>query len=1049
MGNAPSSEDLRRPQKLSKPQLGNYVPAAGLPNLTVDVNSHHGRFSNSYLVGSVPISPTNSSPVDPTHPGIGIAIGGEDLENTDQNSRRDSRLWSVVSRTRSFKSDHLRSRSMVATGSRRGSFVSDGALPFAHSESLPTAVHRGSANFDVRAYEDQRLLTLDREMSDESSTSTPERQSPTRELTENTWKSSHPTQERTSIVRSASDVSLYTPMRRRSIVQTPGVATRAHRRAPSAKSNFPSSLPTTPSHTRHSSIASDAVEVLSVPLVKFGSQPPERVVTPCEAEYKQLGGIKFGSLRIMNGSPKLSPRPEKGNKMESESTPTKVSYFGRQAPLTKVADPNECLQKPLSEASNSMAANKETTSETNRHQDGSLSENGNGQEYSTAEVLDVRDDPNAKPTAERIRLELESKALKSLNRSDSGFVSSPSSEGSRKAASKADSGYSSNVSLRSLRSLRSAVTDIGRKSPQKTQGKSSERLNSEKVGSLPGTATGSGHFTPKKMEIQQRPGTTMVMTPLTSSNVSPAKSSSHPSLARGSRMRVPSLKDVKQEPQSPKSRPQSSSARSQEQVRVAGSTSCPPTPILSQHPSRTAHGSRMQRMLSAPHRKGPPKVRNNRTADKTLHRSRSDISSHTTGNKVRFSKASRRPMIHDDKSKETLRTIMSVGSTDVLQCGPGRQGNKAQDLAKQEMDKSTPKTPRRGSFRARAKSLTQAATTLLISGKTSMTKVSKDIEVEGPPKAEVVGNARVQSGNESDTANRAERRPINKSKPTEPRTNSRPIPAPRRSSMPALPATHSSLLNQSNAALYRANKTKSPPPVSMQTRTGKQSRGQSRGQSRVQPLGQALAHSQQPAPAELAHLRRHSAPRDFRRDLVQSYPPTQGTPVFYGYPSANQIVAMNHQQLANFQGHRTVSWDVGSGSRQSPLLIAHAGYQRTGSTPFQQGRHGHTRVRSRSDTAPPQQQHGQLLPQMQPIHDRNLSGQQWLQHHLVQSHGQVQGMDAMVFREFDRHSTPNPQRGPSRHRRAISHGAVSSQNPPFRVLHSYNSPAYRGVPIWG
>ena len=51
------------------------------------------------------------------------------------------------------------------------------------------------------------------------------------------------------------------------------------------------------------------------------------------------------------------------------------------------------------------------------------------------------------------------KILKGLARSDSGFIPSLSSENTHQTVSKVNSGYSSNVSLRSLPSLRSAVTD--------------------------------------------------------------------------------------------------------------------------------------------------------------------------------------------------------------------------------------------------------------------------------------------------------------------------------------------------------------------------------------------------------------------------------------------------------------------------------------------------------------------------------------------------------------------------------------------------------------
>ncbi|KAH7157531.1 hypothetical protein B0J13DRAFT_172214 [Dactylonectria estremocensis] len=1009
MGNTPSSEDPRRPQKLFKLQLGSQALEAGPHHILNQLETHHGRSSNSYLVGSG--SSPDSSPIEPSDPSVGIATTGDDFEHATppiprRNSRRDSRLWSIVSRTHSFKSDHTRSRSMTAPTSRPRSFIGDSeALP-SHGESLHTIRHCSSANLNARTHEAQQLQI------DESTMSTPENQFPTCDVTENTWKSSHPTYDARSIPRSNSDASIYMPTRRRSIVQTPGVATRAHPSTltASGRSKSRNSL-LTPSQTRHESIESTAFPNLTIPPIKFGSHPPERVVTPCEAEYKQLGGMKFGSLRITNGSPKLSPRIEKDNSMEVGLTSTVVYSVD-----------HESLSSTMAKRSG--------------ERNGSLSGNGIRLEYAVPEILHVRDDPNAKPTAEKIRLELESKTLKNLNRSDSGFISSPSSEDSRKAVSKTDSGYSSNVSLSSFQSLRSAVTDIGRKSPEKEQDPALSNTSPKNTGLRSAPVASSKDATTRYPETRRRPGTTPIV--VRPSDVTPTKSSSHRSLssmAREGLIKMPSLTaSGNHESQLPTSRPRSSPAQTQH--HIVQSSSCPPTPVLSQDPHRITHVGRTERMPSTSQRKGPPKVRNNRTANKTIQRSRSDITQRSTDNNKVYVNDSRRPMLHDDKSKETLRTIMSMGSTDVLQNAQGRQSVKAHEAAKQDTaEPTTPKTSRRGSFRARAKSITQAATTLLISGKSPVTKMSKSTDTGSPRcKTEVANHSPIQHGKESRVTSQTERGFANTVKPALPKTPDHH--AARRNSLPALPGSRSSLL-ESNSAPYRVKKTRTPPPVSMQTRSGKKTRGQ------------GLAHSQSaPSPAELAHLRQVLVPREVRRDMIQSYPQAQGAPAFYGHPSYNQVVSLNQQQLAYLQGHRTPSWHAGSGS-QSPLPVAQAGHQRRGSAPTPQGHHGHTRVRSRSGSAISQQQLGRLSPQVQPMYGGNHTGQQWLQPHPTQFHGQVHVMDAMMHQDLDRHVVPNPQPVHSRHRRAVSQGATYNQNPPFRVLHSYNSPAYRGAPIWG
>ncbi|CAK7232605.1 hypothetical protein SBRCBS47491_008329 [Sporothrix bragantina] len=76
--------------------------------------------------------------------------------------------------------------------------------------------------------------------------------------------------------------------------------------------------------------------------------------------------------------------------------------------------------------------------------------------YADVEVLDVRLDPSAKATPKSSRPEplaarKSAHSMLSVSRSDSDFMTSPTSESSNKPLSKADSGYSSNVSLRSFK----------------------------------------------------------------------------------------------------------------------------------------------------------------------------------------------------------------------------------------------------------------------------------------------------------------------------------------------------------------------------------------------------------------------------------------------------------------------------------------------------------------------------------------------------------------------------------------------------------------------
>ncbi|GFP59347.1 hypothetical protein TASIC1_0013004200 [Trichoderma asperellum] len=92
---------------------------------------------------------------------------------------------------------------------------------------------------------------------------------------------------------------------------TPGVATRPRRDDLLSIPDRTSSRKSQPvfgddSYTFKPS--SKAPKHISMPPMPIGFAPLERAVTPQESDYKQLGGMKFGSLKIMNGSPPSSPQ---------------------------------------------------------------------------------------------------------------------------------------------------------------------------------------------------------------------------------------------------------------------------------------------------------------------------------------------------------------------------------------------------------------------------------------------------------------------------------------------------------------------------------------------------------------------------------------------------------------------------------------------------------------------------------------------------------------------------------------------------------------------
>lgn len=316
------------------------------------------------------------------------------------------------------------------------------------------------------------------------------------------------------IARNPSDASLYIPMRRRSLIQTPGVATRGvtvDPRSPTLPSIQVNHATPATQPTSYDSPAHQIDNHLSLPSSALISEPQARAVTPCEEDYRQLGGMKFGTLRITNGSPVRSPAVEIGNPVARHSgpqpdcsEPERPAHHEPAWPLTKSAilsdklysDHNVKIVQPLvSDATHVLSSatcesapgqnfelelerswlldsneeyavtatpgpqSTESRSTSDRQSSPDSSENMLEREridaeYLSPEVLDVREDPSAKfgDNSDDLRSSGEPPG-NSMARSDSGFVSTStsSSTSSQKTLSQADSGYSSNFSLRSIR----------------------------------------------------------------------------------------------------------------------------------------------------------------------------------------------------------------------------------------------------------------------------------------------------------------------------------------------------------------------------------------------------------------------------------------------------------------------------------------------------------------------------------------------------------------------------------------------------------------------
>ena len=268
-----------------------------------------------------------------------------------------------------------------------------------------------------------------------------------------------------SIPRASSDISMYTPMRRRSLL-TPGLATRSSPIPPVPNKNRARySMPPTPSPRD----SSDGLEIGMLALrPSTATQPASipRAATPSDEEYAQTGAFKLGTLRITNGGPVASPTSQvEADFPISSGTQQSQGYFQSlhipksRTELSRLEEgfvtthltpgflPQISVSPMRLDEMKMDIEELQTTSKTTAMED-DLFEVEQSEEVQV-EVLDVRVDPSAK-SLQRPKLAAEKRHSKEIGRSDSGIVASPTSDYSQQSLSKADSGYSSNVSLRSF-----------------------------------------------------------------------------------------------------------------------------------------------------------------------------------------------------------------------------------------------------------------------------------------------------------------------------------------------------------------------------------------------------------------------------------------------------------------------------------------------------------------------------------------------------------------------------------------------------------------------
>ncbi|KAI0434828.1 hypothetical protein F5Y09DRAFT_190070 [Xylaria sp. FL1042] len=360
-------------------------------------------------------------------------------------------------------------------------------------------------NYDASSYEAKRLLNLVEAspVEDQTILSESQFQAALSRRQSNT-PSYHPAHSDVTmpLPRTNSDASLYAPMRRRSLM-TPGVATRPARADSIVPPNIPAGLISPPVPSPSDPPESMGVGFLSVPLPSFDASLIPRAHTPCEAEYKQTGAFKHGTLRITNGSPARTPAPESnggdlcdnsssamgqdsyydaGSQVQDEQNddsdnnqnpappflttarlPTSDSYLavvtGEHEPTINFLPELKLTLSPFSlDELQTGALELQTTSKHTAAEDRLFEDES--PDFGT-EVLNVRLDHDAKHSSFPSSELLEEGKQKEINRSDSGVVASPMPGAPHKTLSKADSGYSSSVSVRSSSPRRNGRGDVG------------------------------------------------------------------------------------------------------------------------------------------------------------------------------------------------------------------------------------------------------------------------------------------------------------------------------------------------------------------------------------------------------------------------------------------------------------------------------------------------------------------------------------------------------------------------------------------------------------
>ncbi|KAI1494576.1 hypothetical protein F5X96DRAFT_616528 [Biscogniauxia mediterranea] len=708
------------------------------------------------------------------------------------------------------------------------------------------------------------------------------------------------------------------------------------------------------------------------------------------------------------------------------------------------------------------------------------------QEYD-AEVLDVRVDPNAKSLPPRPGLSSSDRDSQGMSRSDSGIVASPTSESSQKPLSKADSGYSSNVSLRSLSS--------------KAHGKEKK---SPQVPNL-GTPTEK-----PRGEIPAPTGTQNVTSKIPDVTVSaPAENVQSPLLEKVCTTLAPNSKRTPQESSAALRqnfrRLRSKSSLKKTEIPVNGNLEPPmPSPISSASSTAVSSSSFSSRLT--PRKLGKIQRLLSRTRTSKAARSRhdteipdvpsipKDTQSHERSRllPVPFKKLAIKP----EPSKETLGTIMSVGSAELRH----ERETLAPQIVGEDSHSGSRKEPkprkRRSTMHAYSIGSTISRAASIWSRKSTNKKAtpSRDdtehVAVDYSVMQEARGYGAGQATGQIPADQAVAGSPLEFAhlgisamqqdyvEPVAKRSRSISMTAQmERNIQPSLVAfrsserTSSSPLNSLEVPQFAKHITgsRTPPPVSMRTRNMGSLHVRPPARPRSTPPGTIRArdrpslsrrgsqeyNSINPHVLGFTAQSRGVISRRASRESTNSYEtaPEEASPTYH-----NQELSTDPWRLTTLPGQsQAPNWEVQtdhgpSPSRQSSFnrsrqnSLASRSSQRsssnTGSVPFQRQQPGNPPVSEPQYSLDAYTEAESYTRDNGPYPSLvRASGQSFVSDPWS---GQPVLQQSQQFDQYGPYPTLAP-RGQLQHRRLDR----SIHEMPYRVLHSYNSPAYRNVPIWG